>query len=443
MRTFSIVGLMVVLSCALCSYGSEILLNDTGRVAGGLRVRFSELVTITSFGDDFAGVIPDRQSKEFTFSGGAVASWGSHWLSWAPSTAVILDATWVGPLTPGEFMDPAVEAAVREALWRPTRPLTAEALDKLAELNLRGLGIVDLGGLEHCHSLLFLYLAPNYDPLKENAVSDLAPLADLTDLIYLDLEANRITDISPLSGLDALVRLILSSNEIADISALEPLTSLEDLDLSNTGVSDITPLRGLSRLESLSLRGNRVRDLAPLAGLSTIRSLGLDLNRITDVSPLANLTNMRSLWLGGNLITDISPLAGLVELVRLDLEDNRITDVSVLQGMSQLTELRLSENPIRDLSLVAQMPNLGTLHLSRTGFVDLSLLEGLVNLRRLGLEGNGIEDISPLVRNPGLGEGDYVWLAYNRLDTTPGSEDMRDIEALQERGVTVYYMPQK
>jgi len=33
-------------------------------------------------------------------------------------------------------------------------------------------------------------------------------------------------------------------------------------------------------------------------------------------------------------------------------------------------------------------------------------------------------------------------MQYNNLDLTAGSEDMKNIEDLLERGVTIYYIPQ-
>jgi len=42
----------------------------------------------------------------------------------------------------------------------------------------------------------------------------------------------------------------------------------------------------------------------------------------------------------------------------------------------------------------------------------------------------------------GVGSGDQIDLRYNYLDLTPGSRNMLDIKALQDRGVTVEFNPQ-
>jgi len=43
------------------------------------------------------------------------------------------------------------------------------------------------------------------------------------------------------------------------------------------------------------------------------------------------------------------------------------------------------------------------------------------------------------LENSGLGEGDEVWLEENNLDLEEGSEDMENIQALEDRGVEVNY----
>jgi internalin A len=69
----------------------------------------------------------------------------------------------------------------------------------------------------------------------------------------------------------------------------------------------------------------------------------------------------------------------------------------------------------------------------------LSPLKHLTKLNGLRLDGNQISDISPLVDNSGLGMGDTVWLDENNLDLEEGSDDMRNIKILEDRGVKVFY----
>ena len=56
----------------------------------------------------------------------------------------------------------------------------------------------------------------------------------------------------------------LSYNSISDISPIAELTNLEALYLGNNPISDISPLAGLNELRELSLDNNSISDLSPL-----------------------------------------------------------------------------------------------------------------------------------------------------------------------------------
>ena len=154
--------------------------------------------------------------------------------------------------------------------------------------------------------------------------------------------------------------------------------------------------------------------VAELAGLTALQA---EDSGIADLSGLEYCTNLTELGLWGNQISEIAPLSNLTSLTWLSLEHNEISDISPLSNLTNLTELWLWNNQIS----------------------DISPLVNLTSLTWLKLVGNQISDISPLVDNSGLGEGDEVVLAGNNLDLREGSEDMKNIKALEDRGVEVHY----
>ncbi|MDH4291462.1 MAG: leucine-rich repeat domain-containing protein, partial [Dehalococcoidia bacterium] len=166
------------------------------------------------------------------------------------------------------------------------------------------------------------------------------------------------------------------------------------------------------------LRENQISDISPLASVTSLTELSLKENQISDISPLASLTSLTELSLGENQISDISPVANLTSLTWLDLESNQISDISPLANanLTNLTELWLGGNQISDISPLANA--------------------NLTNLTELGLGSNQISDIKPLVDNPGLGEGDYVYLRFNPLSDTSLNTYIPQLEA---RGVIVDY----
>jgi hypothetical protein len=88
-----------LLCVSLSSLAGEVVTNDTGEEATGLRIVFSTPVQITAFGDTLMEVDQTGTADEFVFSGGTVSPWESHWLNWAPSSAQIISYEWLSDLS--------------------------------------------------------------------------------------------------------------------------------------------------------------------------------------------------------------------------------------------------------------------------------------------------------------------------------------------------------
>ena len=287
------------------------------------------------------------------------------------------------------FPDPNLQAAIRQAIGKPTGDIYQSDLAGLTALNASERGIANLSGLEHC-----------------------------SGLTYLNLFFNQIGDISPLSG----------------------LTSLTFLNLWDNQISDISPLSGLISLTWLDLAGNRISDISPLSGLTNLTWLGLDASNTTDLSPLSSLTSLTELSLSSNGISDISPLSGLTSLTTLYLENNHIADISPLSGLTSLTFLMLSQNSIVDISPLSDLTSLDSLYLDLNQVSDISPLSGPTCPTYMQLDRNQISDISPLVNNVGLTQGHWIILISNPLNSDSINVC---IPQLQARGVGVmYYLPE-
>ena len=94
------------------------------------------------------------------------------------------------------------------------------------------------------------YPLPTELRLWNNRISDISPLASLTNLTRLGLEGNQISDISPLISLANLTGLWLEENQISDISPLTSLTNLIGLWLEDDPLSQESIDVHVSALES-------------------------------------------------------------------------------------------------------------------------------------------------------------------------------------------------
>ena len=221
----------------------------------------------------------------------------------------------------------------------------------------------------------------------------------------------------PDGNLEAAIRDALGKPAGEDITAAELLNLTTTLWALFSDITDLTGLEYCTNLTELNIYGNQISDISALSSLTNLSQLRLNYNQISDISPLASLTNMILLYLGENQISDISALSSLTNLTLLDLDGNQVSDISPLSSLTNLAALSLNGNQISDISALSSLTNLITLRLGE----------------------NQISDISPLVENSGLGAGDQVWIEENDLDLSEGSDDMANIRALEDRGVTVHY----
>jgi len=93
MRVLSVGVLLTLVSLSVFAGGYFV--NDTGETVYGLRLEFSEPVTIASFGDVLSTVEPLGESTTFIFSGGTVEPWGDHWIIWESGSASIVSSEWL------------------------------------------------------------------------------------------------------------------------------------------------------------------------------------------------------------------------------------------------------------------------------------------------------------------------------------------------------------
>ena len=307
--------------------------------------------------------------------------------------------------------DSNLRAVIAEALGKsPNAPITAEDMKRLTRLNVDGKDIRDLTGIQFATKLSVI-------TGSGSKVSDLSPIAGLTQLKSLDIDfidsPSVIHDAKQLSRLVNLTFLALHGVE--DLTPLAGLPKLERLFVSHSNIRDLSPLAGLVNLELIHM-GTSASDLSPLAGLTNLWHLYLPGGDISDLTPLVGLTNLEELYLFGNDVTDISLLARLTDLKRLDLSRTDISDISPLAGLSNLKWLNLHANKISDISALSGLTNLTWLDVSVNEISDLSPLDGLrPSMKFLGTYDNpGFPQGGPKIGGPWL----WVLLPDTILDSS-------------------------
>ncbi len=303
-----------------------------------------------------------------------------------------------------EFADPNLQAAIREALSKPTGDITEADMLTLESLIAENRNITDLSGLESATNLKLLSLV-------SNSVSDLSPLEPLSELFALVLINNSLDDLSTLPNLPSLQYLYLDDNNLTDISGLVNCPELTILYIANNQISDLTPLSSLPHLSTLHAGRNFIADIQALSNLSSLTTLRIDLNQVSDLGPLSNLVTLETLSANYNRIQDISPLANLENLKDIQLSFNQINDLTPIIGVaSQLTifliqynhlDLRPNSEDWEDLALffdITQTGNHGDYlpqHWLDSPIIEI-YDEGLLDAIRVAAgKGNPIGEVPP------------------------------------------------
>lgn len=194
----------------------------------------------------------------------------------------------------------------------------------LTELNLQHNAVTSLENLSSLANLQKLNL-------EYNAVTDLSPLANCTQLSWLDVGNNQLSQLNGISSLPALTYLSVSYNSLTDISAIANCTQLTELDISSNDITDISSLSTLSKLEVFNFSANQVAELPQWPDGCPLQKIDGSYNALTNIDSLQKMESLTYVYMDYNLLTNIDALADCYRLVQVNVFGNQISDVSSLR----------------------------------------------------------------------------------------------------------------
>ncbi|XP_066529330.1 leucine-rich repeat-containing protein 23 [Hoplias malabaricus] len=214
--------------------------------------------------------------------------------------------------------------------------------------------------------------------LKDRCLTDIVLLSSFVHLRFLDISSNYLTDLSPLAALTQLLWLKGDSNQLQGFRGqpLGQLTYLQWLSLAVNRLCDTEGLGGPA-LESLNLIGNGI-----------LRVSGLEYHR---------LTNLVTLELRGNCLETTDGIY-LPNLRHLYLAQNRIKKLEGLEKLERLTTLHLRDNQLETLDGISScMNSLQYLNIRGNLVVSQQALQSLIGvaptLRVLVIAENPLSEI--------------------------------------------------
>ena len=176
------------------------------------------------------------------------------------------------------------------------------------------------------------------------------PLAELSDLTWLDISGTSVDDISPLRNANKLKTLRANTTLIEDLSALKYCLTLEELEVANTTLDDLSVLTNLPNLQKINLSGTQVSRVSGLKNCPNLTSLNLGGTRIPNIVVVQDLPSLRTLDISNTAVRDLTPVGTLKELQSLNISGSAITNLQPLSELDKLNELYCSNTSVSDLT---------------------------------------------------------------------------------------------
>ncbi len=359
----------------------------------------------------FATNISSGQVQGGLSSGGSINVTGSATgptitLGTATPTSTPSSTPTVTPTATSPFNvpDPNLRLGILKSLGSPTptsgtpADIPLSVLQAAVSINADNLGVTSIYGLQNCNELTVL-------SIQGDPVTDLSPLASLAtynNLFALHMDYNDVlSNLAPLANITSLEFLEMRGGTASDqfgtpglitsIAPLANLTNLQELEFSNQPVTSLAPLAGLTKLTALYMIGCNPTSgftggIGVVANLTNLQILYASNDNIADISALTTLVNLQTASFSDNAnLTTISAMANWKSAQSIALEYTGLLSVpalgqmGVFNGPTTALSLDISNNPVTDISnlSVTTVPgfnnNGSNLNVTGDGATDLNI----------------------------------------------------------------------
>eukprot|EP00347_Sterkiella_histriomuscorum_P009848 403339641 len=246
----------------------------------------------------------------------------------------------------------------------------------------------------------------------------------LPRILKLDLEDNQLTRVDNFfSSLTTLTHLNLSKNKITQIDqdALANLTNLVELDMHQNQMRTFSSVPNSFKLDSLALAYNFIEQIQNLDRAANLSVLDLHNNKLEEFpESIIDLKNLKTLKISNNNLSDINPRISLLPvLVRITIEGNPLKCIKSTMrnaGADQLKKylkMRLDDGEVQieenKQAVIKQIPGaskdfdpwdillrefISNTNLSENAFTDLP--EDIIllkNLKQLRVQNNKLKNL--------------------------------------------------
>ncbi|CAM2011110.1 M12 family metallo-peptidase [Acanthopleuribacter pedis] len=184
--------------------------------------------------------------------------------------------------------------------------LTHAEASLLTSLDLTGLEIADLSGIDQLPNLVTLIAA-------DNGLTELPTFPP--KLANIDISGNALTNLDAVSVLPNLSVLVASNNEISALPTLNTFDFLDSLYVSSNQLTELPSLRnvnGKNTLYDVDVSNNQISELPDLPRV--IFALNVAGNNLTEIPEIPALNYTFSQWvdISGNRLADTAESCALI-----------------------------------------------------------------------------------------------------------------------------------
>ena len=223
------------------------------------------------------------------------------------------------------FAEPLIERAVRLQLQKEQGNLTEEDLAAVRRIYIYG---------SEAYGDPDLFYQQTVDQHEEGPLRTLKDLTLLPQLEEIHIIRQGYVDIGEIADLTNVLTVELKHMRISGVQPIANLRRLQHVILFDTGIFDVTSLENCPWLETLDIGLNEINTLHEIGSHPSLRSLGLTWLKIDDLSEISDrMPRLQAVTLQHGDFADLSGLRALPELEAVYvLESQRADAERVFEG---------------------------------------------------------------------------------------------------------------
>ena len=159
----------------------------------------------------------------------------------------------------------------------------------------------------------------------DNQLVSLPSMANLTQLVSLDLKRNQLTDLPELKANKQLEYLVAHTNQLISLPSLDSLHKLQLLNVAVNQLQSLPSLDSLNQLKEIVAWANQLEELPSLLFCDSLQELDVSKNKLTNLPELPENNNLKIIRVAENDVDTLPDFSAFTHLEKAILNGNRLS----------------------------------------------------------------------------------------------------------------------